>query len=46
MSSKVRAAVSDVWCPVFLSLRDTEKPGVSVSTMNMLIPVPRLVRSV
>ena len=46
MSSNVSAAVSDVWCPVFRSFRDTENPGVSVSTTNMLMPAPRLVRSV
>jgi hypothetical protein len=43
MSSKVNAAVSEVWWPVFLSLRYTEKPGVLVSTMNMLMPAPRCV---
>ncbi|HZP40647.1 MAG TPA: hypothetical protein VFD84_03945 [Candidatus Binatia bacterium] len=46
MSSNARAAVSDVWCPVFRSFRDTEKPGVFVSTMNIEMAAPRFVRSV
>ena len=46
MSSKASAAVSEVWWPVFFNLRDTEKPGVRVSTMNMEMPLPRLAGSV
>ena len=41
MSSKASAAVSEVWWPVFFSFRDTENPGVFVSTMNIEMPSPR-----
>ncbi len=38
--------MSEARCPVLSSTRETMKPGVSVSTMNALMPFLPAVRSV